>query len=112
MDQVDFDQIEESIQSNSKTNRRGKYKQYSDKDRFIIGKYASENGPAAAVSKFKKDFGNINESNVRGFCKRYEKEIEQAKKDQSNHFSYSKARSTIDARKVRLLSLTIHFCWQ
>ena len=82
MGQVDFDQIEESIQSNSKTNRRGKYKQYSKKDRFINGKYASENGPSAAVRKFKKDFGNINESTVRGFRKRHEKEIAQAKKDQ------------------------------
>ena len=82
MGQVDFDQIEESIQSNSKTNRREKYKQYSDKGRFIIGKYASENGPAAAVRKFKKDFGNINESTVRRFHKRYQKEIAQAKKDQ------------------------------
>ena len=82
MGQVDFDQIEESIQSNSKTNRKGKYKQHSDKDRFVIGKYASENGPAAGVTKFKKDFGNINDSTVRGFRKRYEKKIAQAKKDQ------------------------------
>ena len=82
MGQVDFDQIEESIQSNNKTNGRGKYKQYSDKDRFIIEKYAIENGPAAPIRKFKKDLANINESTVRGFCKRYEKEIAQAKKDQ------------------------------
>ena len=53
-----------------KTNRKKEYKQYSDKDRFVIGKYASENGPAAAVRKFKKDFVNINESTVRGFRKR------------------------------------------
>ena len=41
-------------------------------------------GPAAAVIKFKKDFANINESTMRGFRKRYEKEIAQAKKDQRN----------------------------
>ena len=82
MGQVDFDQIEVSIQNNSKTNGRRKYKQHSDRDRFIIGKYATENGPAAAVRKFKKDFANFNESTVRGFRKRYEKEIAQAKKDQ------------------------------
>ena len=81
MDQVDFDQIEESIHTKSKTGR-GKYKQYFDKGRLIIGKYTSENGPTAAVRKFKKDFANINESIVRGFCKRYDKEIAQAKKDQ------------------------------
>ena len=82
MGQVDFGQIEESIQTNSKTNGRGKYKQHSDKDRSIIGKYASENGPADAVRKFKKDFANINESTVHGFRKRYEKELSQAKKGQ------------------------------
>ena len=54
MGQIDFNQIEQSIQCNSKTDRRVKYKQYPDKDRFIIGKYAGENGPAAAVRKFKR----------------------------------------------------------
>ena len=82
MGKVDFDHAEESIQSNSKTNERGKYKQYFDKDRFIIKRYACENGPAASIRNFKKDFANIIESTVRGFHKRYEKEIAQAKKDQ------------------------------
>ena len=82
MGQVDFNQIAENIQSNSKTNGKGKYKQYSNKDRFIIEKCASENRPAAAVRKFKKDFANINKSTVRGFRKRNEKEIAQAAKDQ------------------------------
>ena len=78
---MDFNQIKDSIQSNSKTNRKGKYKQYSDKERSIVGKYARENGPAAAVRKFKKDFADINESSIHGFLKRYKKEIAQAKKD-------------------------------
>ena len=82
--QVDYDQIEEVIHQNKNGNERGKYKQYSDKDRFSIGKYASQNGPAATVQKFKKDFKNINESTVRGFRKKYEKEIAKAKKDQRN----------------------------
>ena len=73
-----FNQIEENIQSNSKTSRKGKYKQYSDKDRSIVGKDARENGPAAAVRKFRKDVANTNESSVHGFCKRYEKEIAHA----------------------------------
>ena len=77
-----FNQIGENIQSNSKTSRKGKYKQCSNKDRSIVGKDARENGPAAAVRKFKKDFANINESSVRGFRKRHKKEIAQAKKDQ------------------------------
>ena len=61
---------------------RVKYRQNSDKDRFIIGKHAREMEPAVAVWKFKKDFANINESTVRVFCERYEKETALAKKDQ------------------------------
>ena len=33
--------------------KRGKYGVYTDKDRYDIGKYANENGSAAAVRRFK-----------------------------------------------------------
>ena len=32
------------------------YTKWSNKDRYLIGKYASENGVAAAVRKFKRKF--------------------------------------------------------
>ena len=95
MGQVDFNQIKESIQSNSKTNRKGKYKQYSHKDRSFVGKYARENGPAAAVRKFKKDFANINESSVRGFCKRYEKEMHKPRKIKDAQQSFYLLKSEV-----------------
>ena len=42
----------------------GKYKTYSDEDRFQIGKYASEHRPAAAVRKFKAKFRGIKKVNI------------------------------------------------
>ena len=43
--------------------------QGSDEDRYKIGKYAIENGSAAAVRKFKSNFPKLNESTVRDFKK-------------------------------------------
>lgn len=42
---------------------RGPYQNYTDKYRYNIGKYVSENGPIAAVQKFRPNFSNLNESN-------------------------------------------------
>ena len=47
---------------------------------FKIGKYASENGPIAAVRKFEKQFPNMNESTARTFKKKYESELDDAKR--------------------------------
>ena len=49
-------------------------------ERFKIGKYASENGPIAAVRKFEKQFPNMNESTTRTFKKKYESELDDAKR--------------------------------
>ena len=54
---------------------RGKYKKYTNKDRFDIGKYASENGSAASVRRFQTMFPKLNESTIRGFQKMYENEL-------------------------------------
>ena len=54
------------------TNRRSqKYTQYSNTNRYDIGKYAAENGNANAVRFFQKDFPDIKESSVRNFKKKY-----------------------------------------
>ena len=50
--------------------RNSTYTKWSDKDRYLIGKYASENGVAAAVRKFKRKFPNLNESTVWSFRKK------------------------------------------
>ena len=57
-----------------------KYAKYTPEDRYIIGKYASENGPIAAVRKFNSKFANLNESTARTFRDKYEEQITVAKK--------------------------------
>ena len=60
--------------------RKTTYQKYSEEDRFKIGKYASENGAAAAVRKFKKSYPDIKESTIRGFKSKYEEELKVAKR--------------------------------
>ena len=57
------------------------YTKRSDKDRYLIGKYISENGVAAAVRKFKKKFPDLNKSTVRSFRKKVEAELKKASKE-------------------------------
>ena len=45
--------------------KRESYIKYTPQDRYKIGKYGSENGPAAAARKFKSRFPKLNESTVR-----------------------------------------------
>ena len=61
---------------------RGKYKIYSDEERYKIGKYTSKHGPAAAVSKFKSKFPKLNESTCRSTKKKYEKKLDMAQHKQ------------------------------
>ena len=62
----------------------GNYKKYTDEDRYEIGKYASENGSAATVRKFKSDFPKLNESTVRDFKRKYEERLKISKKKGEN----------------------------
>ena len=66
------------------SNVRGNYKKYTDEDRYKIGKYASENGSAATVRKFKSDFPKLNESTVRDFKRKYEEKLKISKKKGEN----------------------------
>ena len=66
------------------SNVRGNYKKYADEDRYKIGKYASENGSAATVQKFKSDFPKLNESAVRDFKRKYEEKLKISKKKGEN----------------------------
>lgn len=54
--------------------------QWTENDRYKIGKYASENGNNSAVRNFKKEFPSIKESTVREFKKRYQKQREEERK--------------------------------
>ena len=62
------------------TSKSTGYTRWTVKNRFDIGKYASEHGNAAAVRNFRKEFPNIKESSVREFRKRYEQKIKEEKK--------------------------------
>ena len=58
---------------------RKPYKKYAKKEHYEIGKYASENGTAAACRKFKLKF-NIRGSTLRSFKNKYEQMIKSAKR--------------------------------
>lgn len=72
---VDF----EKIQKNEKATTRNKnYAKWTEGDRYKIGHFAIENGPAATVRKFNKDFPHLNESTVREFRKKVQQELSKA----------------------------------
>ena len=54
--------------------KRGRYLKISPKEKVAIGKYASENGVASAVKKFKDK--NLKESSVRDWQNAYIKELQ------------------------------------
>ena len=68
--QVDFDHVMEQL-SKDETDKRGKYKQYTERDRLAIARYAEQNGPRRAARKFDKQYPNLKESTVRSFLKKY-----------------------------------------
>ena len=70
MGQVDFDNVMEEL-SKDETDKRGKYKQYTERDRLAIARYAEQNGPRRTARKFDKQYPNLNESTVRSFLKKY-----------------------------------------
>ena len=71
----------EAVASSPNTNKRKPYQRWTKEQRFKIGKYAAENGPAAAARKFTSEKKQLNESPVRRFCKLYKDEIKQAVKE-------------------------------
>ena len=48
---------------------------WNEENRYEIGKYASTNGPAAAVRKFKQHFPTLSESTVQTFRTRVEADL-------------------------------------
>ena len=66
----------EKRDASAKTRARGSYGRLTDKQRAQIGKYASENGNAAAVRRFSKELDRpLNESTVRSIKKNYYQEL-------------------------------------
>ena len=73
------------------TSKRSKYMKWSEENHYEIGKYASINGPAATVRKFRQRFPALNESTSWTFRSRVEADLKAAKsKGISPKKSYSK----------------------
>ena len=73
--EIDFQAVQVKVTKTLQAKeKRGGYKVYSPEERSKIGRYASENGTAAASKKFE-----INESTIRGFRSKYEKELNKAR---------------------------------
>ena len=70
--------------SKDETNKRGKYKQYTERDRLAIARYVEQNGPRRTARKFDKQYPNRNESTVRSFLKRYTAMKNLGKKDSTS----------------------------
>lgn len=57
--------------TSSKRGKRKKYQKYTPEDRFAIGKYCFEHGPAAARKAFQERYPEMSESVTRGFRDKY-----------------------------------------
>ena len=73
-----MDSIAKDNERSKAKKKRSNYIKWADNDRYRIGKYVSQNGIAAVVRCFKKDFPNLNESTARGFKKRVEDDLKLA----------------------------------
>ena len=69
-----------SIQPLVKNSNRAKWK---DMDRYDVGMYSSEYGPAAAVRQFKRKFPKLNESTEHYFKKRYEDSLNERNENET-----------------------------
>lgn len=77
---IDNEMINELVSlSKNSSSRSTKYRKWTDKERYDIGKYAAENGNSNALRKFQTDFPDLKESTVRTFKKRYYEEVRKGK---------------------------------
>ena len=77
MGHIDHVAIEKELDGSLK--KRESYVKYTPEDRYKIGKYGSENGPAAAVRKFKSRFPKLNESTARSLRQKHQSELTRSK---------------------------------
>ena len=67
--QVDSTAVKTNLEV--KSSGRGKYKKFSDDERYVIGKYAGIHRPTAAITKSQNLHPNLKESTVRTFRDKY-----------------------------------------
>ena len=77
MGHIDHVAIEKELDGSLK--KRESYVKYMPEDCYKIRKYGNENGPAAAVRKFKSRFPKLNESTVRSLRQKYQYELTRSK---------------------------------
>ena len=79
---LDFNAVTEAVDATSKEKVRKKpYANWTNKERFVIGKYSAENGNSAAARKFSSKKKPLNESTARRFCIRYKEELKRSTKE-------------------------------
>ena len=72
--------VQEALTRCATSGKRKRYASYTDEDRAKFGKYASENGNAAALKRFRKDIPELGESTVRSFKTKYLAALENSRK--------------------------------
>ena len=77
LEHIDHVPIEKELDDSLKNPES--YVKYTPEDCYKIGKYDSENGPAAAVRKFQIWFPKLNESTVWSFRQKYQSELTRSK---------------------------------
>ena len=85
--QIDLEAVQNEVEKVIELKKkRGAYFVYSPEERFNIAKYAVENGTSRAVHHFKRKYPSLNESTVRTFKAKYEREKKAARFEKDNRY--------------------------
>ena len=85
--QIDLEAVQNEVEKVTESKKkRGAYFVYSPEERFNIAKYAIENGTSRAVHHFKRKYPSLNESTVRTFKAKYEREKKAARFEKDNRY--------------------------
>ena len=101
--QIDLEAVQNEVEKATESKKqRGAYFVYSPEECFNIAKYAVENGTSRTVHHFKRKYPSLNESTVRTFKAKYEREKKAArtekKKTTVTKNMLSTTRKTNDAQ--------------
>ena len=78
--QIDSEAVQNEVEKATESKKkRGAYFVYSPEERFNTAKYAVEKGTSRVVHHFKRKYPSLNESTVRTFKAKYEREKKAAR---------------------------------
>ena len=89
---LNHDAVVESMANVENTRRRGSYTEFTDVDRFQIGRYAGENGNQKALIYFRNKFSGLKEGTVRTFKKQHPEELKK-QNPRNDHLAKSSKQS-------------------